>query len=107
MPIGLFIDSVTGEINGTIDDVASDSGPYTITVFADDGEGGVVSVTFRNGSPCQWLTVTTNNLRLVTAPKSPPNGRAVSDNGDDNIGSQSGNVTGVLSEAVINGIWKA
>ncbi len=46
LPIGLSIDPVTGEISGTIDDVASDSGPYTITVFADDGEGGAVSVTF-------------------------------------------------------------
>ena len=51
LPAGLSIDLVTGEITGATDNSASQGGPnadgiYTITVTADDGEGGTVTDTF-------------------------------------------------------------
>lgn len=51
LPSGLSLDPATGEITGTIDNSASQFGPnsdgvYTITVTADDGEGGTVSDSF-------------------------------------------------------------
>ncbi len=48
LPTGLSIDPVTGLISGTIDPGASavNSGVYSITVTADDGNGGVSSTTF-------------------------------------------------------------
>ena len=51
LPAGLSIDPDTGEISGTADNSASQGGPnsdgvYTITVTADDGEGGTVTDTF-------------------------------------------------------------
>ncbi len=51
LPAGLMIDPVTGEITGEIDNSASTGGPnsdgvYTVTVTADDGEGGTVTDTF-------------------------------------------------------------
>ena len=51
LPTGLSIDPVTGEITGTVDNSASQAGPngdgvYTITVTANDGEGGTVTDTF-------------------------------------------------------------
>jgi VCBS repeat-containing protein len=45
LPPGLTIDS-SGTISGTIDTSASQGGPYTVTVTADDGNGGVVTDTF-------------------------------------------------------------
>ena len=48
LPAGLTIDPATGVISGTIDRAASqvNGGVYTVTVTADDGEGGTVSTTF-------------------------------------------------------------
>ena len=51
LPTGLSIDSATGEITGTIENSSSQGGPngdgvYTVTVTADDGEGGTVTDTF-------------------------------------------------------------
>jgi len=51
LPTGLSIDPATGEITGTIDNSASQGGPlgdgvYTVTVTADDGEGGTITDTF-------------------------------------------------------------
>ena len=37
LPPGLSIDSTTGVISGTLDHSASQGGPYTVTVSADDG----------------------------------------------------------------------
>ncbi len=44
-PAGLSIDA-NGHIVGTIDHEASQSGPYTVTVQANDGDGGVITQTF-------------------------------------------------------------
>jgi large repetitive protein len=48
LPIGLSIDSATGQITGTIDRAASqvNGGVYSVTVTASDGQGGTTSVTF-------------------------------------------------------------
>jgi large repetitive protein len=48
LPTGLSINSVTGEITGTIDLGASqvNGGVYSVTVTADDGNGGVTSISF-------------------------------------------------------------
>ncbi len=51
LPSGLSIDPVTGEITGVVDNSASQGGPngdgvYTVTITADDGEGGVITDTF-------------------------------------------------------------
>ncbi len=51
LPAGLSIDPITGEITGVVDNSASQGGPnsdgvYTVTVTADDGEGGTITDTF-------------------------------------------------------------
>ena len=46
LPTGLSIDPNTGVISGTIDSSASQSGPFTVMVTADDGNGGTVTDTF-------------------------------------------------------------
>jgi Domain of unknown function (DUF4347)/Putative Ig domain/Bacterial Ig domain len=46
LPPGIVIDSATGVISGKMDKNASQQGPYSITVTADDGQGGTVSDTF-------------------------------------------------------------
>ncbi len=46
LPAGLSIDAATGIISGTIDNSASQSGPYSVTVTVSDGNGGTVSDTF-------------------------------------------------------------
>ena len=51
LPAGLSIDPVTGVISGTIESSASQGGPnsdgvYSVSVTADDGEGGTVMDTF-------------------------------------------------------------
>ena len=46
LPTGLSIDANTGVISGTIDGSASQSGPFTVMVTADDGNGGSVTDTF-------------------------------------------------------------
>ncbi|WP_027998000.1 cadherin-like domain-containing protein [Sinorhizobium arboris] len=46
LPAGLSIDAATGEITGTIASNASTMSPYTVTITADDGQGGQVSAEF-------------------------------------------------------------
>ncbi len=48
LPAGLSIDPDTGLITGTIDNQASqiNGGVYTVTITADDGNGGMVSTSF-------------------------------------------------------------
>ncbi len=46
LPPGLFIDPVTGIISGTIDNSASVTGPYAVTVTAIDPSGATTSQTF-------------------------------------------------------------
>ncbi|MGB7346668.1 MAG: putative Ig domain-containing protein [Pirellulaceae bacterium] len=46
LPSGLTIHSATGVISGNIDNSASTTGPYTVTVTASDGNGGSVTQTF-------------------------------------------------------------
>jgi VCBS repeat-containing protein len=46
LPIGLTIDPATGLISGTPAIGSGANGPYTVTVLADDGHGGVTPITF-------------------------------------------------------------
>ncbi len=46
LPVGLSIDGASGLISGTLDSSASASGPYTVVITADDGNGGTVTDTF-------------------------------------------------------------
>ena len=46
LPLGLSIDPLTGVISGTLDNSASQGGPYVITVTATDAQGESVDVTF-------------------------------------------------------------
>ncbi|WP_432199573.1 Ig-like domain-containing protein [Erythrobacter sp. W53] len=46
LPPGLSIDPATGIISGTLDIDASQGSPYTVTLTADDGNGGTVDQTF-------------------------------------------------------------
>ncbi|MEM7703406.1 MAG: Ig-like domain-containing protein, partial [Pseudomonadota bacterium] len=73
LPAGLAIDPNTGEITGTIDNQASQisGGIYTVTVTADDGNGGTVDATFiidvANPPPlAQDDTASTNEDTAVT-----------------------------------------
>jgi Domain of unknown function (DUF4347)/Putative Ig domain/Bacterial Ig domain len=49
LPAGLMIDPTTGVISGTVDHSASVAGPYTVTVTASDGKGGLTPQTFTFG----------------------------------------------------------
>ena len=46
LPSGLSIDPNTGLVSGTLDSSASQGGPYTVSVTADDGNGGTVTESF-------------------------------------------------------------
>ena len=75
LPAGLSIDPITGEITGELDNSASqvNGGVYTISVTADDGNGGTITDTFE-------LTVT-NPAPVVdtaTGPQVGVDGEAVS-----------------------------
>ena len=62
LPGGLSIDNATGEITGTLDSSASQGGTggdYTVTITANDGEGGSVSTDF---------TISVNNPAPVVDP---------------------------------------
>ena len=56
LPEGLMIDPETGLITGTIDNSASQDGPYDITISAVDSQGGTASSTF---------TMTVNNVAPI------------------------------------------
>jgi large repetitive protein len=76
LPTGLAIDPNTGVISGTIDPAASQGGTggiYTVTVTANDGNGGTVSTTFSwtvtNPPPvANDDTATTNEDNAVAIP---------------------------------------
>ncbi|MGE3645080.1 MAG: tandem-95 repeat protein, partial [Beijerinckiaceae bacterium] len=46
LPPGLTLDPLTGVISGTLPADASQGGPYTVMLTADDGNGGTVSTSF-------------------------------------------------------------
>jgi CshA-type fibril repeat protein len=101
LPAGLTIDPATGEITGTIDNSASQGGPagdgiYSVTVTADDGNGGTVTATFSwtvtNPAPVAADdTATTNEDMPVSIPV------LANDNDPD------GDALSVISAGAVNG----
>jgi VCBS repeat-containing protein len=63
LPPGLTM-STAGLISGTIGFTANAASPYTVTVTADDGDGGTVTDTF------VWTVTNTNQPPVVAAPVS-------------------------------------
>ena len=102
LPAGLTIDPDTGVISGTIDPSASLDGPYTVTVTADDGEGGPASITF---------TIDVLQPGGYVDPSEGDNGGDDGDgdetgsggDGDEGAGGDGGRDDSVMSE-VVNGI---
>ena len=85
LPPGLTIDPNSGEISGTIDNSASVGGPYTVTVTANDGNGGTAQQTFswtvNNPAP-----TATDNANSVTEDSSLTTaGNVISDNDGSGI----------------------
>jgi VCBS repeat-containing protein len=92
LPPGLTIDPKTGVVSGEIEPGASDGGPYTVTITADDGRGGTVSATF---------TYTVDKIAPVIeepppALVIPPDAPSLTDN--DTIDKPVSNVVGGLSD---------
>ncbi|MEO0328860.1 MAG: putative Ig domain-containing protein [Pseudomonadota bacterium] len=46
LPSGISVDPVTGQLTGSLPLNSSGNGPYTVTIFADDGNGGRISMSF-------------------------------------------------------------
>jgi large repetitive protein len=73
LPPGIGIDPATGILSGTLAANASQTGPYSVTITASDGNGGTVSQTFTwavtNPAPTSTNdTATTNEDTPVTIP---------------------------------------
>jgi len=113
LPAGLMIDPMTGEITGTIDNSASQGGPnsdgvYTITVTADDGEGGTVTDTFTltvtNPAPDavdDSLTATEDDTAAMgNVFADNGNGLDVDPDGDDIVVSEVNGVAGNVGQAI-------
>ncbi len=72
LPPGLSIDPVTGLIAGTIDHLASQSGPYTVTVIATDPDGATTSQTFT------WTVTNPAPVGPVLPPQTANDGTTIS-----------------------------
>ena len=96
LPPGLSIDPATGVISGTIDPAASLDGPYTVTVTADDGEGGPASITF-------VIDVLQPGGYTDPAAQGPADGAAVAA-GDENVAAADDDGVERPVSAVVNGI---
>jgi VCBS repeat-containing protein len=98
LPDGVTIDPNIGAISGDLPANASQEGPYTVTVTADDGNGGTTDQTF---------TITSNNVAPVaaddtdsTSENAATSGNVVTGPGTDSDG---GNDTDDLSVAQVDG----
>ncbi|MCE4224898.1 tandem-95 repeat protein [Methylobacterium sp. C25] len=101
LPQGLAIDPVSGLVSGRIDRSASqggNSGDYTVTITADDGQGGLTSRSFT------WRVVdpapTARNDEVITAAATPVSGSVFADNGNGPDSDPDGDP---LSIAAVNG----
>lgn len=80
LPTGLGIDPATGVISGTLDPSASQGSPYSVTVTADDGNGGSASegFTWTVSNP----TPTASNDSGTTDEDSPTSGNVLTNDSD-------------------------
>ena len=101
LPTGLSINSLTGEITGMIDNSASLSGPFTVTVTASDQFGAMVSQSF-DWSVSNPGPSASNNLGSATEDSVlPATGNVITD--DDGSGSDSDPDGDVLSVSAVEG----
>ncbi|MEF8843817.1 MAG: putative Ig domain-containing protein, partial [Haloarculaceae archaeon] len=89
LPTGLAINSSTGVISGTINDSASQSGPYSVTITADDGSGkanakqtDTFDWTVNNPAP----NATDNNASVTEDGPTSASGNVITDDDDGNGG---------------------
>ena len=97
LPNGLTIDPATGTISGTVDpaavvDAPNGDGVYTVTVTADDGQGGTVSTTFTFTTLDSFIPETPPPL----GPESPESSSEA--DGDDGDDEQSSAILSALDE---------
>ncbi len=103
LPAGLSVNATTGVIAGTLAANASQSGPYSVDVTADDGQGGTVTDTFtwtvNNPTPTASTDnygTTENNVLNVAGP-----GVLANDSDPDGDPLTAGLVTGPTSGALV------
>ena len=100
LPAGLMIDPATGIISGTIDNSASQSGPYSVTVFADDGNGGVTPQTFTWAVDNPGPTATDNLGAVFAGANTPDSGNLIADNDGSGVDSDPDGDTLTVSNVV-------
>ncbi len=86
LPAGLVMDTA-GNITGTIDNSASVTGSFSVTVTADDGHGGTVARTFIWSVANPGPTATGNTAEVTEGSSLTDSGNLVTD--DDGFGSDS------------------
>ncbi len=79
LPTGLSIDAA-GVISGTIDNSASVTGSFSVTVTADDGEGGTVDQTFTWAVTNPGPTATNNSAAVTENTALTGSGNVITDN---------------------------
>ena len=84
LPTGLTIDSTTGIISGTIDNSASQDGPYNVIVTATDPSGATAALVFDWTVTNPGPTATDNAGSLTAGPAATAAGNVISD--DDGAG---------------------
>ncbi|MDO6823777.1 VCBS domain-containing protein [Marinobacter sp. 1_MG-2023] len=102
LPTGLSIDSNTGVISGTIDGSASQSGPFNVTITADDGSGAGNATrtdTFLWKVTTPVLTATDNAGSVTEDGPANASGNVITDDDGDGVDSDP---DGPVSQLVVS-----
>ncbi|MGI9518417.1 MAG: Ig-like domain-containing protein, partial [Pirellulaceae bacterium] len=100
LPPGLVLDPNTGIISGTIDNSASQSGPFSVIIVADDGNGGTISQSFAWTVNNPGPSATDNDLGANENQSLA--GNVVTDNDGNGVDSDPDNDS--LSVVAVNGV---